>query len=289
MATEVVAVVGAGTMGVGVAEALAGAGHPVILLDVADAPLARARDQIARNVRFRALFRRDASEPADTVLARIQFTTDYGALAGADFVIENVTERWAVKQQVWPRMDAICPPQCIFAADTSAIPIARLAALTRRPDRVVGAHFMNPVALKPTVEVIRAPATTDATLDALKQLLASMGKDCIVVNDAPGFVSNRVLMLTVNEAIFVLQDGVATAGDIDAIFKQCFGHRMGPLETADLIGLDTILLSLQVLQEHFHDDKFRPCPLLERMVSEGLHGQKSGRGFYTYAGDALPA
>jgi 3-hydroxybutyryl-CoA dehydrogenase len=157
-----------------------------------------------------------------------------------------------------------------------------VGALTRRPDRVVGMHFMNPVPLKPMVEVIRGHHTTEETLATARRFLAGMGKDCIVVNDLPGFVSNRILMLTINEAVYVLQDGVATAEQVDQLFKTCFGHKMGPLETADLIGLDTILYSIEVLYESYNDSKYRPCPLLKKMVDAGLHGRKNGKGFYDY-------
>jgi 3-hydroxybutyryl-CoA dehydrogenase len=170
----------------------------------------------------------------------------------------------------------------VFAANTSAIEIARIAAATGRPDRVLGMHFMNPVYAKPTVEMIRARATSESTLDRARTLLRQMGKDAIVVGDAPGFVSNRVLMLTINEAIRVVEEGIASSEDVDRLFRTCFGHKMGPLETADLIGLDTILYSIEVLHEEFADSKYRPCPLLRKMVRAGLHGRKSGKGFYDY-------
>jgi 3-hydroxybutyryl-CoA dehydrogenase len=278
-----VGVVGAGVMGGGVAQSLAETGHRVILVDNSQPALDRARAGIFQALRLRGLFDKTAPrvDPAP-VLARITATTDYQALADAEFVIENVTESWAVKREVYPQLDAICPPNCVFAADTSAIPITRIAGATGRSDRVIGIHFMNPVPLKETVEVIRGFHTSDETLATALALLGAMGKEGIVVNDMPGFVSNRVLMLTVNEAIWVVQDQVAKAADVDRIFKSCFGHKMGPLETADLIGLDTILLSLEVLYESFNDTKFRPCPLLRKMVDAGLCGRKSGRGFYEY-------
>lgn len=285
MDEQVIGVVGAGVMGRGLAQDLAQTGHRVILLDVSDEVLGRAGEEIRRNVRFRGLLDKDKSRPAEkseVVLGRITPTTDFGLLGRADFVIENVTERWDVKAEVYRRMDAACPPPCVFAANTSAIPITRLASLTARPARVIGMHFMNPVPQKKTVEVIRGYHTSDETLETARALLARMGKDCIVVNDSPGFVSNRVLMLTVNEAVFLLHERVAAAEEIDGIFKSCFGHKMGPLETADLIGLDTILLSLEVLYESFNDSKYRPCPLLRQMVDAGLWGRKSGQGFYHY-------
>ncbi|HEX2253048.1 MAG TPA: 3-hydroxyacyl-CoA dehydrogenase NAD-binding domain-containing protein [Thermoanaerobaculia bacterium] len=276
-----VGVVGAGVMGVGVAQNLAQTGHDVVLADVGEEQLERARSEIRSAVRMQGLFAKKGAS-ADEVLGRIETTTDLGRLADADFVIENVVEKWPVKEPVYRRLDAVCRPEVVFAANTSAISITRIGGATGRPDRVVGMHFMNPVPLKPVVEVIRGHHTSEETLAAARDLLADMGKEGIVVNDMPGFVSNRVLMLTINEAIFLVQDQVAEAADVDRIFKTCFGHKMGPLETGDLIGLDTILFSLEVLYESYNDDKYRPSPLLKKMVHAGLHGRKSGRGFYDY-------
>ena len=283
MSFDVIGVIGAGVMGAGVAQNLAQTGHRVLLVDLGEEQLNRARAEIRQGIRMQSLFQKqDKAESADEVLQRISFLTGYEELERADFVVENVVEKWEIKAQVYPRLDRICPEACIFAANTSAISITRVAALTRRPSQVVGMHFMNPVPVKPMVEVIRGYHTSDETLERAEAFLAGMGKECIVVEDMPGFVSNRVLMLTVNEAIFVVQDGVAPAADVDRLFKTCFGHKMGPLETADLIGLDTILYSLEVLYESYNDDKFRPCPLLRKMVHAGLHGRKSGEGFYPY-------
>ena len=277
-------VIGAGIMGIGVAQSLAQAGYSVALIDVAQAALEKAKDEIYRGARFHHLLRQGGKQHnAKEVVSRITFTTDLEALAQSDFVIENVTEAWTIKQPVYAAIDRICPQPCIFAADTSAIPITQIGGATQRPDRVLGMHFMNPVPLKDTVEVIRGYHTSEATLQTALELLRSLEKEGIVVNDSPGFVSNRVLMLTVNEAILVVHEGVASAEDVDKIFRQCFGHKMGPLETGDLIGLDTILLSLEVLYEQFGDPKFRPCPLLRKMVNAGLYGRKSGQGFYQYA------
>ncbi|HSU14486.1 3-hydroxyacyl-CoA dehydrogenase family protein [Longimicrobium sp.] len=283
-APRTVGVVGAGVMGVGVAQNLAQTGHRVILLDVSDEVLARARAEIEKGLRFHGMFTKQKTAgpaPAE-VLARIDFTTSYDGFAAADFVIENVTEKWELKSPVYPVLDRVCPPHACFAANTSAYSITRIGSLTQRADRVLGMHFMNPVPLKPTVEVIRAFHTSQATIDTAQALLGAMGKEGIVVNDMPGFVSNRVLMLTINEAVWLVQDQVAAAEDVDRIFKTCFGHRMGPLETADLIGLDTILYSVEVLYESYNDSKYRPCPLLKKMVDAGLHGRKNGRGFYDY-------
>ena len=283
-AVRVVGVVGAGVMGVGVAQSLAQTGHRVVLLDLSDEVLARARAEIEKNVRFHGMFTKTKGGPsAAEVLEKIHFTTDYAPFAGADFVIENVTEKWEVKSPVYPVLDEVCRPHACFAANTSAYSITRIGSLTRRPEKVLGMHFMNPVPQKPVVEVVRAFHTTQETIDTAQALLAAMGKEGIVVNDMPGFVSNRVLMLTINEAVWLIQDGVAPVEDVDRIFKTCFGHRMGPLETADLIGLDTVLYSIEVLYESYNDTKYRPCPLLKKMVDAGLHGRKNGRGFYDYA------
>lgn len=279
-----VGVIGAGVMGVGVAQNLAETGHHVVLVDLTEELLEKARKTIHRNMRMRGFFKKEKepSEPVDAVMSRISTTCDYAQLGAVDFVIENVIEKWNVKAEVYRVLDSVCVEQCVFAANTSAISITRIGSATRRPDRVVGMHFMNPVPMKSMVEVIRGHHTSEETLGRARDLLSAMGKECIVVNDMPGFVSNRVLMLTINEAIFLVQDQVASPEDVDRIFKTCFGHKMGPLETGDLIGLDTILYSLEVLYESYNDDKYRPCPLLKKMVDAGLHGRKSGRGFYNY-------
>jgi len=285
MKYQKIGVVGAGVMGGGVAENLAATGHQVIVVDIAPEALRAARIQIDRNLRCMALWD-SASSAADhaAMLGRIGFTTDYGQLSTVDFLIENSTERWSVKREIFPRLDLICHPECVFAANTSAIAITRLAGTTTRPDKVVGMHFMNPVPRKKLVEVVRTPLCSEATLLAAKELLAQMGKEAILVNDMAGFVSNRVLMLTINEAIGVVQDKVATAKEVDEIFVKCAGHKMGPLATADLIGLDTILLTLNVLYESFGHSKYLPAGLLTQMVDAGLLGRKSGRGFFEYAG-----
>ncbi|MDB4949104.1 MAG: 3-hydroxyacyl-CoA dehydrogenase [Gemmatimonadetes bacterium] len=289
METRVVGVVGAGVMGVGVAQDLAQTGHRAILLDVSEAVLDRARADIEKAVRFHGFFAKTKGGPSQAeVMERITFTTDYAPFAEADFVIENATEKEAIKKTIYPVLDDVCPPHACFAANTSCISITRIGSWTRRPEQVLGMHFMNPVPLKPVVETIRGHFTSQATIDTALGMLRQMNKEGIVVNDFPGFVSNRVLMLTINEAAWEVMDGVASAEDIDRIFVTCFGHRMGPLATGDLIGLDTILYSLEVLYESYADTKFRPCPLLRKMVDAGLHGRKSGRGFFDY-GAAAPA
>jgi 3-hydroxybutyryl-CoA dehydrogenase len=279
---ETIGVIGAGVMGVGLSHALAQSGLRTLLIDVSDSVLESALGQIRNNIRFQRLFHKNQGSGPEEILARIKVSADYEVLRDADFVVENVTEKFEIKTQVYRQLDAICPPQCVFAANTSAIPITRIGALTRRPTQVLGMHFMNPVPLKTAVEVIRGYHTSDATIATATRLLGLMGKKAILVNDSPGFVSNRVLMLTINEAIFLVQEKVASPEVVDDIFKNCFEHKMGPLETADLIGLDTILFSIEVLYDEFKDSKFRPCPLLRQMVDAGLHGRKSGRGFYSY-------
>lgn len=283
MAIEHVGVVGAGVMGVGLAQSLAQARIAVTLLDLTAEILARARAELRKNLRLaKMLDPQGFAEPVDTVLGRVGLTTSYEPFGAAQFVIENVVEKWEVKREVYGRLEGACRPETIFAANTSAISITRIAGATQRPERVLGMHFMNPVPMKPMVEMIRGFHTSEQTIQTAKDLLAAIGKECVLVNDMPGFVSNRVLMLTINEAVFLLQDQVASAEQVDTIFRSCFGHKMGPLETADLIGLDTILLSIEVLYESYNDSKYRPCPLLKKMVDAGLYGRKNGRGFYTY-------
>ena len=283
MSIKHVGVVGAGVMGVGIAQNLAETGHQVTLLDVSDEILKRAQSEIHNNIRLKGMLSRGANrESASTILARISSTVDYAPFHEVDFVVENIIEKPEVKREAYLRLDAICPPPVVFAANTSAIPISRIASWTRRPDRVVGMHLMNPVPMTSTAEVIRGDQTSESTIETVKAFLSALNKQFVIVNDSPGFVSNRVLMLMINEAIFLVQEEVATVADIDKIFKSCFSHKMGPLETADLIGLDTILYSINVLFESFNDSKYKPCPLLEKMVESGLRGRKSGQGFYTY-------
>jgi 3-hydroxybutyryl-CoA dehydrogenase len=282
MHTNKVGVVGAGVMGAGVAQNLGQVELPVVLVDVSDEALCASQARIEEGVRLHNLLRREHAVNIADVLRHITFTTDYGCLSETEFVIENVPEKWSIKQAVYRQLDHICPPHCVFSSNTSAIPITRIAAETKRPGQVLGIHFMNPVPLKPFVEIIRGYHTTAQTLATAEQLLTRMGKRWTTVNDSPGFVSNRVLMLTINEAFFLLQEQVASAEAVDDIFKNCFGHKMGPFETADLIGLDTILYSLEVLCEEFNDDKYRPCPTLKRLVYAGQLGCKTGQGVYTY-------
>ncbi|MGW2310615.1 3-hydroxyacyl-CoA dehydrogenase family protein [Actinomadura luteofluorescens] len=281
-----VGVVGAGTIGTGVAHAFAEAGYPVVLVDTSEEALKTARETIAGNARLLpVVVGRAPTRTADEILALITPSTELGDLRDVGYVVENVTEKWDVKKDLYRDLDRVCAPECVLAVNTSAIPITRLAGRTSRPDKVIGNHFMNPVPVMPLVEIIRGFHTSEATLEASRRLLADIGKDTILVSDSSGFVTNRVLMLTINEAIFLLHEQVSSPTDIDRLFKKCFGHRMGPMETADLIGLDTVLYSLEVLLDEFKDPKYRPCPLLRRYVDAGLLGRKTGRGFHVYDHD----
>ena len=290
MKLETVGVIGAGVMGVGVSQNLAQSGFQVLLIDINEEILANAKRQIKQNLRLHSMLAKKdgaATPSTDSVINRITFTTDFQALEAVDFVVENATENWNIKKEIYTTIDPICPPHTVYAANTSAISVTRIGSVTKRPSQVIGMHFMNPVPMKRMVEVIRGYHTSPETIKTAETLLGRMGKESVLVNDSPGFVSNRVLMLTVNEAVFLVQDQVAEAAQVDKIFRECFGHKMGPLETADLIGLDTILYSIEVLHESFNDSKYRPCPLLKKMVDAGLHGRKSGQGFYTYQGTDL--
>ncbi len=278
-----VGVIGAGTMGIGVAHDLLLYGLSAVLVDVSDAVLERARDEIVKLVRLGGLVnpKLPKIKTADA-LSRMTFTTSLADVAGCDFIVENVPEMFATKRAVYLELDTICRPEICFGVNTSCISITQIAGVTRRPQQVVGMHFMNPVYLKSAVEVIRGFHTSDATLHAASSFLAMLGKSAIVVNDLPGFVANRISHLMMNEAAFVVQDQVADPKTIDEIFKQCYGHPMGPLETADLIGLDTVVHSLDILYESFQDPKFRCSPLLRKMVAAGRLGRKSGEGFHKY-------
>ncbi|MEK3875935.1 3-hydroxyacyl-CoA dehydrogenase family protein [Paenibacillus sp. FSL M7-0420] len=281
---NIIGVIGAGVMGRGVAQTLASSGFQVILLDKSTDILQSAQEEVRNKLRMTAMFNRNKipKEDMELTLARISYTTEYEQLEQAEFIIENVTENWDVKKEVYNKIDRVCSKESIFAVNTSCLPITRIAALTERPDRIIGIHFMNPVPMIAAVEAIKGFHTSPKTIETTRGLLDRMNKEMILVNDSPGFVANRLSHLLMNEAAFVVQDGVANPSDVDDIFKKCYGHKMGPLETADLIGLDTVVLSLKVLYEDYQDPKFRCCPLLKKMVDAGLLGRKSGKGFYDY-------
>ena len=283
MAFSKIGVIGAGNIGTGAVTDLVLHGITAIVVDVSNEVLERARAQVLENVRVAPLLSKTLPRVSRAqALDRMVLSTDLKALAAAEFVIENVTEDWEIKQAVYRELDRVAPPEVCFGANTSCISITQIGSITARPAKVVGIHLMNPVHLKPTVEVIRGFHTSQESIDTLQRLFAELGKEAILVDDLPGFVSNRISHLFMNEAAFVLQDGVADAPAIDLIFKKCFGHKMGPLETADLIGLDTVMRSLDVLYQSFNDPKYRCCPLLRKLVHAGRLGRKTGQGFHLY-------
>jgi 3-hydroxybutyryl-CoA dehydrogenase len=274
-------VVGAGTMGNGIAQAAATSGHQVTCMDVMPNALNMARQTIAKSTA--KLVEKGTLTPEQKSQAdSITYTSDLGAAAKADLVIEAATENPDLKLKIFKDLDAAAPASVILASNTSSISITRIAAATRRADCVVGMHFMNPVPVMRLVEVIRGMGTSDETLDAIMTTCRAMGKEPVQVNDAPGFISNRILCPMINEAVFALQEGVASAEAIDTVMKLGMNHPMGPLALADLIGLDVVLFIMQVLQRDLGEDKYRPAPLLQRMVDAGYLGRKAGRGFYAY-------
>jgi len=279
---ETIAVRGAGTRGNGIAHVFARSGYKVILRDVERRFLDRGMETIGKNVDREIKKGKISQAEKGTVLSRLQPVTDMAAIAAADFVVEAVPEKIEIKRAVLGEADGILRPEAILASNTSSISMTTLAALTKRPDRFVGMHFMNPVPVMALVEVIRALQTSDATFETTMKLAEKLEKKPVAVNDAPGFVSNRVLMPLINEAAYCVMEGVATAEAVDAVMKLGMNHPMGPLELADFIGLDVCVDILQVLQEGLGDPKYRACPLLKKYVAAGWRGRKSGRGFYSY-------
>ena len=283
MNIESVGVLGVGNIGTEVVTDLVLHGIRVVAFDLTTEILERAKTKVLKNIRFAPLLSKSAPRVSkDDALKQMHFTTSFADLSSCEFIIENVTEDWQVKKVVYEKLDRVMPSEVCFGANTSCISITKIGSVTERPANVVGIHFMNPVHAQPTVEVIRGYHTSDQTLACLNQLFSQLNKEAIIVEDLPGFVSNRISHLFMNEAAFVLQDNVAPAEKIDAIFKKCFGHKMGPLETADLIGLDTVMHSLDVLYESYHDAKYRCSPLLRKLVHAGNLGRKTGKGFYAY-------
>jgi len=279
---KTVAVLGAGTMGSGIAHVFARSGYHVILRDVEQRFLDRSLETITRNLGREVAKGKLTEAEKSAVLTRIQPVTNNIALVGADFAIEAVPEQIEVKTSILKEVDAVLGPGVILASNTSSISITQLAAKTSRPDRFIGMHFFNPVPVMVLVEVIRGGATSEATFQTTMDLCKRLGKKPVGVNDSPGFVSNRVLMPMINEAAFAVMEGVATPEDVDAVMKLGMNHPMGPLELADLIGLDVCVDILDVLQKGLGDQKYRACPLLRQYVAAGWLGRKTGRGFYKY-------
>lgn len=284
MAIERVGVIGAGQMGAGIAHVAALSGKTVVLTDVDAALAEKGLSVVRKNLGRQVEKGKVAAEAAEAALARIAVSGDLAALADADLVVEAIVENEEVKRGLFSRLDALLKPGAILASNTSSISITRLAAATKRPESVIGMHFMNPVPVMQLVEVIRGIATSDATTEAVVAAAKEMGKVPVECRDFPGFVSNRVLMPMLNEAVFAVFEGVATPEAVDTIMKLGMNHPMGPLTLADFIGLDTCLAILNVLHRGLGDDKYRPCPLLVQMVDAGWVGRKAGRGFYRYSG-----
>ena len=284
MTPETLGVVGAGQIGAGIAHVAALAGKRVVLVDVTADLAAKGLLTIEKNLARQVEKGKVAAGDRDAALARVAATADLSRLAGAGLVVEAILENEAVKKDLFARLDALVPPATILATNTSSISITRLAAGTKRPDRFIGMHFMNPVPVMTLVEVIRGIATSDETTNTVLALAGEMGKTALTCRDFPGFVSNRILLPMLNEAFFAVHEGVATPQAVDGIMKLGMNHPMGPLTLADFIGLDTCLAILRVLHTGLGDDKYRPCPLLVQMVDAGWHGRKTGRGFYRYDG-----
>jgi len=282
MTLTTIGVIGAGTMGNGIAQTCAVCGYDVIMQDVSDAALQRGLSTIEKSLGRLVSKEKISQAECDAAMGRIQVTSDIHAMADRDLVIEAASENLEIKLSVFTQLNEICADRTILATNTSSLSLTRIAAASGRDDRVIGMHFFNPVPLMALVEVIRALQTSDQTYQAIEALAKDLGKTPVSVKDSPGFVVNRMLVPMINEAVFILYEGLAQAEDIDAAMKLGAAHPMGPLALADMIGLDVCLWVMDVLHQEFGDSKFRPCPLLKQMVDAGYLGRKSGRGFYTY-------
>ncbi len=283
MKIEKIAVIGAGIMGSDIALDLASYNYDVILKDLDNQILDKAQTRIKKDFKLVKMMKKEMkSVSIDDILSKITFTTSYDGFEQVEMVIENIVEEWEAKKEVYQDLARVCKGEPLYAVNTSCISITKVASLMESPGKVIGAHFLNPVPLKKIVEVIRGFHTSDETVQTMIEFLKTLNKYGVVVKDFPGFVTNRVSHLFMNEAAFLVQDGVAGPKEVDTIFTQGFGHKMGPLATADLIGLDTVVKSLEVLYESYQDPKFRCCPLLRKMVDAGLLGKKSGKGFFEY-------
>ena len=282
MEIKTVGVIGAGTMGNGIAHVFARSGYNVVLVEAQQAALDRGLQAISKNLEREVSKQKITAQDRDAALKRIEPVLERRALSRCDFVVEAAFEKFEVKQEIFRELDQICRPEVILSSNTSSISITKIAAQTKRPDKIIGMHFFNPVPVMKLVEVIRGIATSDETFNATRELALKVEKTPVEVNDAPGFVSNRVLMPLINEAIYAVMEGVATAEAVDEVFKLGMAHPMGPLTLADFIGLDVCLDIMRVMHSGLGDPKYRPCPLLIKMVDAGWLGRKSGRGFYKY-------